>query len=457
MIKKIKLLFIILCGVSGSVLAAEPLTVTQVVKETLASNPELLQSKQKLVIADAQIQQAWSTVMPSLTLQASATRMDSYQARDTADSFGQLIPSLENLFQKKDGADFSKASGSFSFSQPYAFSTKLMVTQTLFGMYIFPTLGSAAIVGDMAKAEYSQKRQEVLFTTLNAYYDAVRAQMMADLTQKNVVVLSEHLRKVQEMLRLGMVTNSAVLQSEVQLKSRQKDAIDADRFLVLAKAKLNIALGRKVDEKVVFPPNLSHIDVAIPTGSIESLLNKGIATRPDLQTLSNLKKLRSAYVGIVSSDYWPTVTLVGQYGFTGPNGDVLHTANKDWLVTIQANWNIFNGFQTTAKVSDAEAQFKQVEIAEKQAQDFAKLDIMDAVLKMNSNRKQLELATTSQELAKRNFDEMTIRFNTGGASNQDILDAELMLITSKTQYINALIDQEISLFNLKKATGTLTF
>lgn len=396
-------------------------------------NAQLLAAKQKVNSAKGQELNAWQTALPNLTLQASATRIDSYQNRVMEQAFG----------------------GDSSLFPNRSYSAKVNFTQPIFNPAILPAFGAASAYSDSMSLQLESIRQSVLLDTVSSYYAVARASEMERLASENIGVLSVLLRQVKEMSRLGAVTQSDAMAVEVRLKDAERSQNDAKKATVLSKMKLNSVIGQPLDSEVTVNVSMnSQISLPEAVDPVVAVA-EALKNRPSLKSLRRTKDLLESNVTLAKTGYLPGLYLVGNYGYTGFTGDFLKSSNKDWSVTVSGTWNIFDGFSTTSKLQVAEAGLKEHQENIKLAEQGVQLEVIDAVLSIDTAKKGLQLAETAVNLSQRTFTEVNERYKAGGATNTDLLTAQLTLSQARVGMLNAQYDAVLAGYRYQCALGKI--
>ena len=156
-------------------------------------------------------------------------------------------------------------------------------------------------------------------------------------------------------------------------------------------------------------------------------------------------------VSIAESGGKPTVSLGGNIGW---NDALLPDKNDNWSVTLSANWNVFDGGATKAKIQGAETAVEKALLQEKQVRDNVTLEVRQAYLSLNEAEKRIDTTGIAVSKAEEDVFIAHQRYNAGVGTNLDVIDAQLALTQSRNNYSQALYDFNISKAKLERAIGT---
>lgn len=396
-------------------------------------NSQILAVAQKVNGAKSQELGAWPTVLPNISLQASATRFDSFQNRSLASVFG----------------------GDTSLFPDRSYSAKLAVTQPIFNPAVLPAFGAASALSDAMRYQGENIRQMVLLDTVTSYYNVARAIEMDRLASENVGLLNSLVRQIKEMARLGAVTQSDALAVEVRLKEAERAQLESSKGLVLAKMKLNSVLGSPLNTDVTVNAAMSsQIELPSQVDPIVAI-DTALKSRLDLKSLRRTKDLMESSVLLAKTGYLPGIYLIGNYGYVGNSGDFIKNENKDWSVTLSGSWNILDGLSTTSKLGVAEANLRDHDQNIKMAEQGVQIEVIDAILSIESARKGLQLAEVASTLSQRNYSEVSQRYKAGGATNTDLLSAQLTASQAKVGMLNAQYDAVVAGYRYQRSIGLI--
>ena len=115
--------------------------------------------------------------------------------------------------------------------------------------------------------------------------------------------------------------------------------------------------------------------------------------------------------------------------------------------------NLWDWGTSLYQTRQAQAQLTQAEDARRQVQDAVTLEVTQSYLNLVKSVKAIEVARLTIEQAEENYKSTSEKFKNGLALNSDLLDAETVLLSAKTKYVNTLADFRIAEAKLKRAVG----
>lgn len=251
----------------------------------------------------------------------------------------------------------------------------------------------------------------------------------------------------------GAISEVEVLKVETEKLAADQDVERAQRDLDVAKAQLAFLLGVRgrvpafdVDGELpafVVPASLRN-------ASVDSLLELARQQRPDLAG-AKLDRQR-AEAGVRSSQRlrFPDVELSASVSGQGTGISAVNPPTVFFGFTLTPP--IFNRYQGEIVKAKADLTVQKTQLAKTEAQILN--DVQTGFTQFSSARSRVERAERELlERAKRTRDLVQLQYQKGSASLLEYLDAERILISTKLDYINDLVDYWESVVLIDQAVG----
>jgi outer membrane protein TolC len=308
-----------------------------------------------------------------------------------------------------------------------------------------------------AKAEERAADKELGWTRFETgrqvalqFYRALASATLQEVAEQNVKLLEDHLRDVSAFKRAGVSTNYDVLQVDVQVTEARSEAMNAADNVTISKGRLAELLGETEarDPKGALP--------VLKPELVSNLKLESTEARPDIEALGErVEALQSA--ATASSRHWvPRVSLFGTYNYYNNRNDSLTDFDRfrdAYQAGVTLNWNIFDGFTSTARAKQAEEKHVQLETnlqasRLKAHQDFDvwKRKYLYNVSVYQSRLENIKKAKEAVRLAREGR-------KAGVRTSFDLLNAETDLYRAQAGAINAQLGSIEALVNLELATG----
>ncbi|NQY75177.1 MAG: TolC family protein [Candidatus Margulisbacteria bacterium] len=414
-------------------LGKELLTLEQALTLSQQHSPYLKAAKYEMDTTKAGLLEAWSKVLPSISIEASRARYDSYQTRFFSEILGQ------------GSAPTSIVNDTYTL--------KANVTQPIFNTALYPTLKGAGLSHRAALDTFRRAQQTVRYDTIVSFAQVDNTINKSKLASENATILSRHLETVNIRFRKGLLPYEAVLNAKVSLKQAETEYKSSLRDTNLARNQFNIHIGRPLTDKTTLIPFIPSQNIELKPK--ETYITLAFENRPDYQALTKLKILHQYNISINRKDAWPIVTATGSYGYINGQEFTLDDASRDWFWNISATWTLFNGFATKSKVDVAKIKYKNTLLSHSLMEDTIRLEVENAHLSIQVAQSNVHTSAISSKLAGIRLQKMQVKFRSGKASNQEVLDAQFANNQAKNSHLLAIKNLHISTAKLNTAVGNI--
>jgi outer membrane protein len=361
--------------------------------------------------------------------------------------------------------DFIKAAaGSLGIPQQYlseikpfayrnTYATDITVIQPIYnGGAELVGLSAANAMQDRGEFSYHDTEQEVIATVKTAFYNVLKAQELVALAREAVARSKRHLEMTTRRADLGQRTKTDVLRWEVQLASDEGNLINAENGLSLAALQLNNAMGVSTDSRFELEKPTGLSDLSVASGFDSGLPQGFLEQHPSMQIMQANLRLADAGIGKAWINFKPSINLAFQYGWEKNDTPELDGI-KPWAIAVQVKWPIFNSFGDYTNLQKAHAEYSRTEAQVESYRRGLLMQATGADLNLRAARKRLEITRKAEQEAQEVLDALTRRYETGGASNVDLIDVQTAYTSAKASHISATYDCRIAEVQLARAIG----
>jgi outer membrane protein len=460
---------LLLLGISFSGSAQELLTMDKAVDIALQYNHSLRGAYQDVESAKWGKMNAVTNFLPKVTVSSGITQIDP-ETEARANAAVDFIKVAANQF----GIPQQYLVNIKPFAYRNTYATDVTVIQPIYN-------GGAEIVGYKAadameeKTEYSLEdtRQDVIARVRIAYFTVLKAQELVALAKESSNRTQRYLEMTQRRATLGSRTETDVLRWQVQLASDEGNIISAENYLAMAKLQLNDAMGidphtqfsfQKMSDststpKGFSPGGTSAAQFAAPASfqqdPFDHITFDQLASTPSFKMMN--ANLRLAAVNVDKSwiNFQPRANLAFQYGWE-QNNTIALDGIRPWAVSFSLSFPIFNSFGDYTNLEKAKADYDRTQEQVESFKSGLLLQATNAQLTANAAKQRIETAQKGMQQAKEVLDAVTRRYESGGASNIDVIDVQTAYTSAKTNYITALYDYYIADVQLARALGRVS-
>ncbi len=412
----------------------QPLTIEECIQIGMNSSKSLQISKLKAAAADAKSGETNASLLPSLKLSATYSRLSAVNPFEI--QIGQsrlsISPSILNNYQAR-----------LTLSQPIFTGNRLSGTAQL-----------SEYNAGASQEDLNKEKSQVVFDVINAYWSYYKAIEFKRSVEENLTQIQSHLLDIVNMQKQGMATTNDVLKVKVQLNNIELLLIDADNAMQLALIGLNSTLGLPLSTNIFITSSPSVQAHDTPPAGV--LVEQAMAVRPELKGMELRLKASEEGVTIAKSSWYPQVMAGANYLYANPNQRIFPSKdqfNGTWDVGLSLSFDIWNWQTASYQTAQAEAARDQSQTALAQAKDAVILDVTSSYLTALKAKHKMGKAEEGVQQAEENYRVTNGKFKSGMAINSDLLDAESALLQAKVNSTAAVVDYLIALAKLDKATG----
>ena len=428
--------------------AAPVATVHKPAKSGLAIPLEKIQDKlSKFVLADA----------VDIALQNNpATRVAWADARAAAARYGSArgawYPKVDlngTLYYARDISTKDQPGG----------STKDISATASLSYLLLDFGGRSALVEEsrqsLLAADWTQNAvmQNTVLLAEEAFFNQAGAKALLEANRTSLAEAEANLTAAEERHRMGLATNADVLQAKTAYAEVKLAVLDTEGQVRTAKGALAVAMG--------YPANISfdpEIEVPeIPPGglarTVDQLIEKALASRPDLQAAQALALGSAARVREARSRMLPSLSAAGSIGRVWLK-DVPGYTNST-IGALQLQIPVFSGFSRNFDLLQAKAEAEAARERLRSAEQAVIFQVFSTHSEFLTAAERVK--TTDELVASASQSEAVAlgRYREGVGSILDLLSAQRVLAVARAEQINARLGWFINLARLAHDIGIL--
>ena len=325
-------------------------------------------------------------------------------------------------------------------NEKYNFNTRIDINQPLINLDGF--FGRAAAADGLSAMKYKRTRTEnyISFMVKMNYYKLV-------LNNINVEILKKELENAESIRRItknyyneGLITKADYLMIEVYVSNVKSQLVEAKNNLEKTNDDLRLALGIE-SEKNIIPTDtlkLQNFDnLSFETKSIIENRSDMLAYKNKVSSLEKMNKMN--WMKLV-----PRLNAFGSYEYNDTK--FWGSKSNNWMVGINIQWNIFNGFQNIASIQKSKAELDIAETDYSKAKLSGINEINSSLRDLNATKAKLELAKSAVLQSEEAMRIINNRYNKGLEKTIDLVNAETNALNNKLNYWKTLYYYNVSVF-----------
>ncbi|MBN1380078.1 MAG: TolC family protein [Deltaproteobacteria bacterium] len=415
----------------------------------IKKNLTIQTAKEKIKGAEAQKDEAFTEFLPKFSTSYSYSRLNEAPTYTTPGSTLALPAPIGNVNIQPSTVVMGTKDN---------FNWSLDARQPIFaGGGIMANYEVNKLGVDISRLEERFTISDIVLAVKTAYYNILKANKLMELAEQSVAQLEAHRNTAKNFYTVGLIPRNDLLRAEVELANGRQMLVKAKNNVQLAKAKLNSLLHFDINAPLVVEDILYYIKF---DESLIDSMKRAMENRMEIRVYTLKVEQARKLVSLARSNYFPTVSIAGNYTKYGDTAGVSgspYQDEKSWRIMAIANWNFWEWGKTKYRVDSGISRENQMVHALNMLKDQVKLEVKNDYLFLREAEKQIQAAEKSIEQAEENFRIVKERYHERMATTTDVIDAQTLLLKAKSDYTNALGDYNIGLARLEKSTGLQNF
>ncbi len=363
---------------------------------------------------------------------------------------GARLSYLPSLVLAPNGAGSSMAGSDISWS--YTLPAQLSWEIDIFGKLLNGKRGAqAALLKSEAYAQAT--RSQIISAVASTYYaiSAVRSQLA--ISRSTSELWKETVQTMRDLKEAGRgVTEAAVVQSNANYYSILASITDLETTLVQLNNTMSLLMNTMPQEWDV----AENATLAVPSIYRAGVPMVELACRPDVQAAE--QTLAAAYYATNSARaaFYPGITISASGGFTNLLGSIIKNPGE-WFYNLAGSMTapIFMRGQNIARLKGSKAQQEQALNNFEKALISAAAEVQDALtIYEKSAQKSDYLVEQVVNLEKSvEYTKDLMLYSTGSTNYLEVLTAQQSLLSAQISKINTDLARSRSVINLYQALG----
>lgn len=286
------------------------------------------------------------------------------------------------------------------------------------------------------------------------FYSVLLAREFKDVINQSLQNSLDQLENVKRLNEQGVASDYDLLRAEVQVENLRPQVIQAENNYEISKENLKVLIGLKSEQEINILGEFDYdgrYDI-----SLQQFLDDVMKNNPQLAVLNKQKEIANRTISLEKSAYFPSLSAFGNYQYQTQSDD-FNISDYKWVSTfivgLQLQIPIFNGFKTPARVEQAKITLNQVEEQRQGLTEALKTQLQNAVyaieqtiIRIKGQDKNIEQAQQGYEIAK-------TRFENDLGTQLEVNDAELALRQARLNRLQAIYDLRIAEAELQMILG----
>ncbi len=354
--------------------------------------------------------------------------------------------------------DFIGQPGTFvaiPFTPKFSSTASISGSQILFDGSVLVALQARNTILKLVEQNAQLTEEEVRYNVQKAYYSFVIARRQFDILKNSMTYLRSMSNEMEAMYNEGFVEKIDVDRMNVSMNNLAADSIRIGNMIEVSEQLLKYRIGMPIEVPIVLTDTSLNDKIDEATALLTTDLVYKNRTEYNLMqsqlALNQYDLKRHKLSGLPSLAAFGTVA----YNYsTNSFKDIFKEQYVFYsLVGLQLNVPIFDGLQRHNRVKQAKLNVEKIKnsiedikLGMNFQESSAKTNLRNSIIAMHSQKKNLELAMSVLELARK-------KYKAGVGSNLEVSQAETEMLNTQTNYFQSLLDVINAKSDLQKALG----
>ena len=295
-----------------------------------------------------------------------------------------------------------------------------------------------------------QEELDLVAEIKTAYLNYAKSVRVAEIYAHTQILLEENLRVSRRLVENQTATADVIYRAQAELSDLLQKETDAENQRADAARYFNFLLNQPLETEIALDSD--SVIAAAASVPLENVSQMGGARREELRQLEEGIKAASSATKISCAAGLPNVALAVDYGFQG-NDYRFDSRNDMAMVSLVAQWNIFNGGQDASRLRQAKLETRRLTLQKEAVKNQIDLQIAQAVNAVEGARKAQAAASDRLENAKKSFEIVSRRYAEGMVTQVEYLDAQTNLTASGLNQVITVYDLVQKYVQLERATA----
>jgi hydrophobic/amphiphilic exporter-1 (mainly G- bacteria), HAE1 family len=330
---------------------------------------------------------------------------------------------------------------------------EVRITQPLFTWGQVGAAVRAARVGyGFADAQLRRFRQSVAKDVSTAFYDVLAARELAALASEDLAQKQRHHDRAKDRRAIGVATEYDVLAAEVVVKNARPAVIRADNAVRVSREQLRFLLAETATD---IDASGTLATAVQPPPPYREMVARALQNRPELAELASQRSIYAELVTIARAADKPRIdfaTAIGTRNLALPS---LSATGRTWNAAIVATMPIFDGMRARGRTAQAQTDLARVKLDELKLRDAIMLELRLAVNAVQEAGEIVTALAGTVDQAETLLFLAEKGYELGVKTHLDVQDAQLNLLSAKSNLARAQRDYHVARVTLEWAAGTI--
>ncbi len=430
----------LLCVFSISVFAQQSkltLSMDEAINLALEKNSELKIAKMEVEKSEQKLREARSGLFPKLDLSGQYQRFIDKPVifLPPGSPFG---PTLEI------GSDNS-------------YSATAQLSLPLFALPLYEGIGLASDALEIAEKNYNSVKSKIVGDVKKSFLAVILTRETKDVMQQSLKNAEENFENIKRLNAAGTLSDYDVLRAEVQVENLKPVVLQMENNYKLSLEALKVAIGLDANQDIDIVGYMDF-DQSYKLPSEQEIIEELLQNNPQLAILEKQVQLNDRNVSLEQAAYFPSLAGFGNYQYQTQANDFKFSDYrwvKTFVLGLQLQIPVFNGFKTQSRVSQAEIGLNQAIEQKRNLTEAIKTQALSVLYRVQQAIKRIEGQNKTVKTAQEGYEIAKRRLENNVGTQLEVNDAELALRQAKLNRLQAIYDFKVAEADLETVLGRI--
>lgn len=295
--------------------------------------------------------------------------------------------------------------------------------------------------------------QDVVLQIQVAYFQYLATRALVDARRTTMKEAQTNLIAAEERRRVGVATVADVLQARTAASQAQLDLQTTEGDLQTTRGALALALGLPANLPYDVDSSAATVPVATIADSVDALIERAVAGRPDLEAARSQAEAARARIGEARSALLPSLNLSATGGRTYAN--TIPNGANSYNLALGLSIPLFSGFSRQYDRRGAEFEATAAAAQAESLRQQVVFQVFSAYHALQTATRRVRTAADLLASAEQSNEVALGRYRAGVGSVLDLLAAQSALASARAQQVEARLTWSVSLAQLAHDAGVL--
>ncbi|MFV0607333.1 MAG: TolC family protein [Niabella sp.] len=430
---------VLICSVNSFSQEVRKITLEEALELGVVNSKHLLIDSARIVAAEASVEEAKNRQLPDFKISASYLRLTNANLNlKSAQSSGTESESSSS------GAAMPKVNQA-------AYGMANLSMPIFAGGRIRYGIESSKYLLEAARLTTADDENAVMYNISQAYVNLFKAAQVVTVIKEDLKSSKKRDADFLNMENNGLLARNDRLKAQLQTSDLELKLLEAENNYTIANVNMNLMLG--LPESLVIEVDSAFVQRSYDVKSIQEYEQLALQNRKDLQATDFQKKAAILDTKSAKAERLPSLALTG--GYVAADIPKVLTITNAVNLGVGIQYNLANLWKGNTALKQSKAREAQLDASRNLLVDDLRLNVNSDYQNALLAQRKIEVLTKAATQATENYRITKNKFDNSLVTMTDLLDANVMLLATRINILNARADAALAYKKLLKTTGIL--